>query len=237
MLLHARQPHIQALELESQAAVVDAQAMEDRGVEVVNVYGLFHDVVTEVVGLAMHNPFLDAAAGKPDGEALGMMVAAVVVSRQGSLAVDCPAELTAPNYQRVVEQPALFQVCDQGVAGLVNVATLVGQIAGHVEMLVPATVEDLDEPDVALDEPASKQVQRANVPGLCTSGPYISRTCFGSFEMSVSSGTELCIRKAISYWAMRVCVSGSAISEYSRWLSRLMASSARCGAGVDSGGV
>ena len=73
----------------------------------------------------------------------------------------------------------------------------------------------------------ASRAQRANVPGLCTSGPYMSRMCLGSFEMSISSGTEVCIRKAISYWAIRAWVSGSAIDSYSRWLSRLMASSER----------
>ena len=35
------------------------------------------------------------------------------------------------------------------------------------------------------------------------------------------------MRKAISYWAIRAWVSGSAIDSYSLWFSRLMASSAR----------
>ena len=42
------------------------------------------------------------------GEAAGMMVAAVVVGGQRALAVDGPAELAAPDDQRVVEQPALL---------------------------------------------------------------------------------------------------------------------------------
>jgi len=35
------------------------------------------------------------------------------------------------------------------------------------------------------------------------------------------------MRKAISYWAIRACVSGSAIDSYSLWLRRLIASSER----------
>ena len=38
---------------------------------------------------------------------------------------------------------------------------------------------------------------------------YRSNVDAGSFERSVSSGTEACIRNAISYCAMRTCVSGS----------------------------
>ena len=102
-------------------------------------------------------------------------------------------------------------------------------------MLVPAAVEDLHEPDVALGQPAGQQAQRANVPGLCTSGPYMSRMCFGSFEMSVSSGTEVCIRKAISYWAIRAWVSGSAIDSYSLLVQPVdRVEHAPAGAGVDA---
>ncbi len=53
---------------------------------------------------------------------------------------------------------------------------------------------------------------RAYDPGLCTSGPYMLRTSFGSLEMSVSSGTDVCIRNAISCWLMVVSISGSPIS-------------------------
>ena len=59
---------------------------------------------------------------------------------------------------------------------------------------------------------ASRRASRqfaAYVPGLRDSGPYISKTESGSFERSISSGTEVCIRYAISYCAIRVSISGS----------------------------
>jgi len=46
-------------------------------------------------------------------------------------------------------------------------------------------------------------------PGFRASGPYISNVFSGSFDRSASSGTELCIRYAISYCAIRVSISGS----------------------------
>jgi hypothetical protein len=46
VFLDAREPHVQALELEAQAAVVDAQAVQNLGVEVVDVCGVLDDVVT-----------------------------------------------------------------------------------------------------------------------------------------------------------------------------------------------
>ena len=140
-----------------------------------------------------------------------MVVAAVVVAGQLALAVDRPAELAAPDDQRVVEQPALLQVGDQGVAWP-------GRRRGTGSGRSPARLPCWSQPrwkiwtnrtSRSARRRASRQL-RANVPGLCTSGPYMSSTCLGSFEMSVSSGTEVCMRKAISYCAIRVWVSGSA---------------------------
>ena len=112
------------------------------------------------------------------GKQRGMVVAAVVVAGQLALAVDRAAELAAPDDQRVVEQAALLEVGDQGVAGLVDVLALGGQVAGEVAVLVPAAVEDLHEPDVALGQPAGQQAAaRRTCPGLWTSGPYMSRMC------------------------------------------------------------
>ena len=100
---------VAALELERQPRVVDAQAVQHRRVQVVDVDRVAGDVVAEVVGLAVGHARLDAAAGQPDGEAARMMVAAVVVGGQLALAVDGAAELAAPDDQRVVEQAALLR--------------------------------------------------------------------------------------------------------------------------------
>ena len=56
--------------------VVEAEQVEDRRVEVVNVDDVFDGLVAEFVGGAEAEPVLDAGAGEPGGEALGVMVAA-----------------------------------------------------------------------------------------------------------------------------------------------------------------
>ena len=63
---------------------------------------------------------LDAAAGQPHREGVGMMVAAVVAALDHRRA----AELAAPDDERVVEQAALLQVLDERRAGLVGVAAV-----------------------------------------------------------------------------------------------------------------
>src|SRR5262249_48842398 len=96
----------------------------------------------------------------PDREALGMMVAAVVLARERALAVDRAAELAAPDHQRLVEQPALLEVGDQAVAGVIDIAALERQIARHIAVLIPAAMEDLHEATAALDQPPREQTTR-----------------------------------------------------------------------------
>ena len=61
----------------------------------------------------------------------------------------------------------------------------------------------------------------------------------GSFDRSVSSGTEVCIRNAISYCAMRVSISGSPklVELHLVQLGRRASSIARRVSRVDAGRV
>ena len=84
--MHVGQPEVAALELVGELGVVDAQKVKDRRVQVVDFHGVAGDVVREVVGLAVSDSRLDAAAGEPDGEAAGVVVAAVIGGRELLLA-------------------------------------------------------------------------------------------------------------------------------------------------------
>src|SRR4051794_22774484 len=95
--LDAGQALVEALVPHREALVVEAEQLEDGGVEVADVDGVLDDVVAEVVRLAVDRAALDAAAGHPHGEAARVMVAAVVGLRQPALRVDRPAELSAPD--------------------------------------------------------------------------------------------------------------------------------------------
>ena len=92
-----------SLVLEGQSAVVDAQAVQQRGIQVVDVDGVFQDVVRVVVGGAVRQSRLDAGSGDPGREASRMVVAAVVGLGQSSLAVDGSAEFSTPDDERILE--------------------------------------------------------------------------------------------------------------------------------------
>ena len=126
MLLDAGEPHVQPLRLERQAAVIDAQTVQDGGIHVVNVNGVLDDVVAEIVRLSVADALLDAAAGHPYREAARVMIAAVILARQLALTISRPTKLSAPHNQRLIEQAAPFEIADQGVARLIHVAALIG---------------------------------------------------------------------------------------------------------------
>ena len=83
----------------------------------------------------------------------------------------------------------------------------------------------------------AKRQLEANVPSP-PSVPYKSRMCLGSLRTSISSGTLVCIWKAISYWLMRVAISGSGDASFSIRLSDCTASTnSRCRCAVTPAGL
>ncbi len=96
------QAEIAALMSECQPLVIDAQAVQNRGVKVVDVNRVLLHVVAEVVCFAEHDTGLDTAARHPLGVTAWVMVSAVVGFGESALAVNRASELATPNDQRVV---------------------------------------------------------------------------------------------------------------------------------------
>lgn len=92
LTFHIRQPHVAASESEGEALVIDAEEVEHRGVEVVDLGAVLDDLVAVVVGLAVDRASLDAASGEPDAEAERVVIAAVA-----SLGERGAAELAGPD--------------------------------------------------------------------------------------------------------------------------------------------
>src|SRR6185436_12775032 len=119
---------------------------------------LLDGVEAELVGRAVDDAPLDAAAGQPRAEAEGMVVPAV-----GALGPGGAAELGAPDDQRLVEQAAPLEVLDQARDGLVDLAGELGVARLEVPVGIPGSgaavvsVIDLDEADAALGHPPRRQ--------------------------------------------------------------------------------
>src|SRR5262245_62514976 len=107
------EPEVAALEPVGQSGMVESQEVEDGGVQVVDMDRVLDRVEAQVVGTAERRARLDAAAGQPDREAVGVMVAAVVAPLDHGGA----AELATPEDQGVLQQSAALQVRDEGRGG------------------------------------------------------------------------------------------------------------------------
>src|SRR5687767_3307090 len=106
--MHIGEPEIAALEAMGQARMIEAEEVENRGVEIVDVDAIADAVEAEVVAFTVHEAAFHAAAREPQGEAVWMMIAAVAAALHHRRA----AELSAPHDERVVEQAALLEIRD-----------------------------------------------------------------------------------------------------------------------------
>src|SRR5262249_6930000 len=161
------QAEVAALVAVGQAAVVQAEQVQQRGVEVVDVDGVAGDAPADVVGGAVDVAAADAAAGQPDGEGEGVVVAAGHVGVAAAvLAQRRAAELRQPQHQRRVEQAAPLQILEQGGDGLVGHLAVVAQLGVEVAVVVPRGVVQADEADAALDQPPGQQAGEGELAGL-----------------------------------------------------------------------
>ena len=145
------------LVLERQLFVVDAQAVQDRRLQVVHVYSVLDDVVRVVVGPAVRHPCPHTATRQPDRKAPWMVVVPIVVVRQCALSIDGAAELAGPDHERFVEHAALLQIGDQCGGRLIRFAAQNGDLLRQFTVLIPAAVIELDESHATLGQPPREQ--------------------------------------------------------------------------------
>jgi hypothetical protein len=134
--------------------VIEAEEGEDGGVEVVWADLVGDGFVAEFVGGTVGVSWAGTAAGHPDGEGGGIVVA----SDEGHFATAAvfahggAAEFAAPDDEGIIEETAAAEVGEEGVAGLVDAAAFVleavveGFFASGT-VAIPAPVEELDEAD------------------------------------------------------------------------------------------
>jgi len=142
---------------EGQPFVVDAQLMEHRSLKVADVDGVPSDIVAEVVSFAVTHPALDPAAGHPGCEAAGMVVATVIVSVFNCLGEYGSAKFPGKDDERVFEKTSLFQILQQGCNWLVDISSLAAQVSRQASVVIPATMEKLNEADIPFGHPPGEQ--------------------------------------------------------------------------------
>ncbi len=86
-----------------------------------------------------------------------MVVTSEILVVQLALAIVGSAEFAAPDHQRVIEQAALFKICDESRRSFVRFETLLGKLAGEVAVLIPSLVVELDKLDALFCHATSHQ--------------------------------------------------------------------------------
>ena len=92
--------------------VVDAKQVEHGGVKVAHVNGVLNDVVTEIIGLAVMHTALDSSAGKPAGEATGMVITPIIGACDIALAIHGASEFSDAHNQGIIEKSARLKILE-----------------------------------------------------------------------------------------------------------------------------
>ena len=103
-----RQSEVPALEAIGEFCVVDTEQVQDSGIEVVHVNGIFGDVVAIVIGFTVDSAFADSGTGQQSGKAPWVVIASVIVWGECTLGVYRATEFTAPDDEGIVEESALL---------------------------------------------------------------------------------------------------------------------------------
>lgn len=82
-------------------------------------------------------------------------------SAEGRIRFDhgCPAEFSTPDDERLVQEPAAFQIEDQRRAGLVGGFAVVADVAFDIAVSVPAVLVDVDKTHASFDQSPSEQAR------------------------------------------------------------------------------
>ena len=164
--MHVGQSSIDAIMAVNQLEVVDAQEMQNGCMDVVTI-GRLERFVGPFVARTVSDAALDATAGEPVRERERIVVAALA-----ALAAGHPAEFGRPQNDRVVEQPARFQILDERRRRLVHAArpcrgglwrgsSWLSQLRRGKPLSAP--LQSLHETHAALEQPPRDQAARAEV--------------------------------------------------------------------------
>ena len=104
------EPIVAALMTEGEAFVVDAELVQDGGLQIMDVHRLLSDVDTVVIRLAVGDAAAHTAAGQPVGKTVRVMVSTVNLVCEFALTIDRAAEFATPDDERVLEHAALLEI-------------------------------------------------------------------------------------------------------------------------------
>src|SRR3954464_11577305 len=97
--------------------------------EVMNMHRVSRDVIAKLIGLAI-NPRSHSPSRHPHSKASWVMISAVVLLFQNTLAIIGTAKLSTPYHQCFIQQTPLFKIPDQSSACPIGIHTLSPDLCG-----------------------------------------------------------------------------------------------------------
>ncbi len=145
-----------AVVIEGEAFVIEAEEMEEGGVEVVERVDVFDRTASEFVRFSVTGAAFDAGTGHPAGETVGVVIATLGAFLEHRHA----AELRAPHHERVLEHPALGEIADEGGGGLVKDGSVTVVLCLQFVVSIPVefaaagvgSIEELNEPNASFKQ-------------------------------------------------------------------------------------
>src|ERR1041385_6174458 len=83
LTLHIREPEVAALEAIGKLLVIEAEQVQERGMQIMDVNFVFDHVEPKFIGFAETKAALETAASHPHRKCLGMMIASHLAARFG----------------------------------------------------------------------------------------------------------------------------------------------------------
>ena len=118
------QPEVASLETIDQFRMIKPQQMENGRMKIMNMDFIPRCVESKIIRLSQGDTRLDPSACQPNGEAIGMMIPAIIAP----LNHGCATELAPPDNQCILQHAPLFEILEQGCTGLICVQAVFLQI-------------------------------------------------------------------------------------------------------------
>src|SRR5690606_34108625 len=98
---------------ENQSLMINSQQMHNRCLEVMNMYRIFHNIVSEFVCFSKYKTFFYTGTCHPDRKTSRMMITPVILFTKLPLGVGTSSKFPAPYNECFIQQTSLFQIFQQ----------------------------------------------------------------------------------------------------------------------------
>jgi hypothetical protein len=122
--------------------MVEAEQMQHRGVQVVDVHRFRHGVESKLVCLAVNMTGLDTASRQPDTETAVVVVTSVI----SPLNHRRPSKLASPDDECFIQQSPLLEITNERGTRFISVECILFHSGCQIPMLIPSFMAQSERP-------------------------------------------------------------------------------------------